>query len=149
MPVTGFWHAGITVSDLEQSLAFYRDALGLDVVSTGVSSSAAERTWAIPGAKARIAFVAVPGSEVTLELLEYHGVEQHPASARPVDPAHGHVCLYVDDLTALHQELVDKGFRGRADDVVEIPDGAFAGGKVIYMKDPDGYHVELFERPTA
>ena len=56
------------------------------------------------------------------------------------------VCGRTDRNTG-RKPLVDKGFRGRADDVVVIPDGAFAGGKVIYMKDPDGYHVELFERP--
>jgi hypothetical protein len=31
--VTGFWHAGITVSDLDRSLSFYGDALGLELVS--------------------------------------------------------------------------------------------------------------------
>ena len=149
MAVTGFWHAGITVSDMERSLRFYRDGLGLEVVGTGTSSSSAERTWAIPGARATIVFVQVPGSQVTLELVEFLDIERHPASARPVDPAHGHVCLYVDDLSAMHTALVSQGFRGRANEVVEIPDGPFAGAKVIYMKDPDGYHVELFEAPAA
>lgn len=147
MTVTGFWHAGITVSDMARSLAFYRDALGLAVISTGTSSSAAERTWAVPGARASIVFLRVPGSEVTIELIEYEGVEQHPASARPVDPAHGHICLYVDDLDAVHASLAAAGYRSRSGEVVTIVDGPFAGGKVVYMRDPDGYHVELFQQP--
>jgi catechol 2,3-dioxygenase-like lactoylglutathione lyase family enzyme len=52
--VTGFWHAGITVSDLAASLVFYCDGLGLEPVSRSVSSADAARVWQLPGARAQV-----------------------------------------------------------------------------------------------
>ena len=51
MSVTGFFHAGVTVSDMDAALRFYRDGLGLSVLSDGSASGAtAARIWAIePG----------------------------------------------------------------------------------------------------
>lgn len=149
MGVIGFGHAGVTVRDLERSLEFYRDALGLEIILIGEASSVAEQTWAIAGAKAKYALLRIPGTEVTLELHEFRGVEQHHASARPIDYAHGHFCLTVEDLGPLHADLVARGYGGRSDGPISIVDGPFAGAKVIYMKDPDGFHVELFQPPQA
>jgi len=147
--ITGFWHAGITVADLDESLAFYRDELGLAVTARSSSSAVAEKVWNLPGATGRIAFLAVPGSDVSIELIEFGGVERHPASARPCDPAHGHICLVVDDLDALHARLASRGHRARSDDVVTLVGGAAPGGKSVYLVDPDGYHVELFQHPPT
>ena len=47
MSVTGFFHAGVTVSDMDAALRFYRDGLGLEVSSDGsASGSTAARIWA-------------------------------------------------------------------------------------------------------
>lgn len=149
MTVTGFWHAGITVADLDASLAFYVDALGLELVRRGSTSEVAEKIWCMPGARGEVAFVAIPGTDTVLELTAFAGVERHPASARPCDPAHGHICLYVDDLDATYARLEELGHRSRAGQVLTITDGPLAGAKAVYMIDPDGFHVELFERPAA
>lgn len=149
MTVTGFWHAGITVSDLDRSLAFYVDGLGLGLIRRGRTSSVAPRIWCLPGAHGEVAFVGIPGSDTVLELTQFDGVERHSASARPCDSAHGHVCLYVDDLTATHERLASLGFRSRAGEPLEIPDGPLAGAKAAYMIDPDGFHVELFEKASG
>ncbi len=147
--ITGFWHAGITVSDLDASIAFYCDVLGLELLRRATSSSVAERVWNLPGARGRIAFIDIPGSDTVIELTEFRDVEQHSASARPCDPAHGHVCFYVENLDELHDRLTANGYRTRSNEVVTLVDGAGAGGKAVYLIDPDGYHVELFERPSA
>lgn len=147
--VTGFWHAGVTVSDLEASLAFYRDALGLTLLSRSTSSSVAQAVWDLPGARGEVVLLGVPGSDAVIELYAIDGVERRSASARPCDPAHGHFCLYVDDLAAMHARLVALGYRARSEQVIDLVGGPAAGGKAVYMIDPDGYHVELFERPPA
>ena len=147
--VTGFWHTGITVRDLTASLAFYRDGLGLELISRSVSSAVAATAWQLPGARAQVVYLRVPGSDATLELLQFEQVEQYAAAARPWDFAHGHFCLYVDGLEAMHRHLTALGFRARSGEVVVIEDGPLAGAKVVYMVDPDGYHVELFERAPA
>lgn len=147
MGVTGFWHAGITVADLDRSLAFYVDALGLELVRRAPSTAVAERIWRLPGARAEVAYVGIPDTAAVIELTCFAGIETHPASARPCDPAHGHLCLYVDDLDALHERLLRRGYRSRSGEVLTISDGALAGSKAVYMIDPDGFHVELFQRP--
>jgi catechol 2,3-dioxygenase-like lactoylglutathione lyase family enzyme len=149
-PVTGFFHAGVTVSDLDRSLGFYRDLLGMEV--------SMERTFtepyifeivALQPAAMRIAYLKVPQSAVIVELIEFQGIERHPGSARPCDPGTGHFCLYVADVDALHARLRAKGYTSRSAAPVTITTGPNRGSKVVYMSDPDGYLVELFERRTA
>jgi hypothetical protein len=55
------------------------------------------------------------------------------------------MCLFVDDMDALHARMVEKGFTSRAGRVVTIADGPHKGAKVAYLIDPDGYHVECYQ----
>lgn len=54
----------------------------------------------------------------------------------------------VDDVKALHARLVALGFHARSESVVDIVAGPKAGAHSCYMTDPDGYAVELFEKPA-
>jgi len=146
-PVCGFFHAGITVRDMDESLRFYRDALGLEVTGqwTAPGRHVAEILAVTPDELAAT-FLRVPGSDVQIELFEYRGLERHPASCRPCDWGAGHICLYVADLDSLYARLVEAGYRTRSA-VVAMTRGSFAGGRVVYALDPDGYPVELFQRP--
>ena len=148
MSVTGFFHAGVTVSDMDQSLRFYRDVLGLEVISDGVTGGDhARRIWGFEPGTVRVVFLRVPGSDAVIELFEFQGIERHPASARPCDYGAGHFCLFTDDAEALHARMLGLGFRSRSGEVVEINRGPHAGVKAVYLIDPDGYHVELYQRP--
>lgn len=150
MSVTGFFHAGVTVSDMDRALSFYRDALGLEVISDGwTGGPSAARVWGIEPGKVRIVFLRVPGSDSVLELFDFQTVERHPASARPCDYGAGHMCLYVEDAEALHARAVQQGFHSRGGEVVTIDVGPHKGAKAVYLVDPDGYHVELYELPVA
>lgn len=84
-----------------------------------------------------------------MELLEYRGVERLPAASRPCDPGAGHLCLFVDDVAAVFARLSSLGFRARSRDVVDITAGPNKGARNCYLADPDGYAVELFQRPQA
>jgi catechol 2,3-dioxygenase-like lactoylglutathione lyase family enzyme len=145
--VTGVFHAGVTVSDMDAALRFYRDGLGLEVAFDGESAiGTARRIWAIDPERVRVVFLRVPGSDTLVELFEFQGIERHGASARPCDYGAGHMCLFVEDLDALHARLVAAGFRSRAGEVITIEDGPHAGAKVAYLVDPDGYHVEAYQK---
>lgn len=150
--ITGFFHGGIAVSDMERSLAFYRDALGLEV-HFDVTLDAVDYVRAVLGIgmrDARIVYLRVPASdEVFVELIEYHGTDGRPAQPRAWDPGTGHLCFHVADAEALHARAVALGFGSRSPAVATIPVGPNRGGRAAYLLDPDGYHVELFQRPAA
>jgi lactoylglutathione lyase len=144
--VTGFFHGGITVSDMDRALVFYRDGLGLDQEFDRILD--APYLKAVLGLEfdhIRAVYLRVPGGGF-VELLEYHGVERFPAASRPCDYGAGHLCLYVDDVAGVHARLVELGFTARSADVVEITAGPNAGARSCYMSDPDGYAVELFQK---
>jgi lactoylglutathione lyase len=150
--VTGFFHGGICVSDMERSLRFYRDVLGLEV-HFDVVLDAVDYVRAVLGAEmrdCRVVYLRVPGSEgVFVELLEYRGTDGRPVAPRSWDPGTGHLCFHVSDAEALHRRALEAGFGARSGTVQVIPVGPNRGARAAYLLDPDGYHVELFQRPPA
>jgi len=146
MAVTGFFHAGVTVRDMDVSLRFYRDGLGLPqrfdrlIEADYLREVLGLDFWAI-----RAVYLDVPGGAV-IELLEYQGIERLPAASRPCDFGGGHLCLYVDDIAEMTRRLLEAGGRARSAGPVAITEGPNAGATSVYLLDPDGYAVELFER---
>ncbi len=148
--ITGFFHGGITVSDMERALRFYQEGLGLETEFDRILDAPYLRTvLGLDFGEIRAIYLRIPGGGF-VELLEYRGIERHPAVSRPCDYGAGHLCLYVDDVEAMHARLVGLGFAARSDSVVDITAGPNAGARSCYMADADGYAVELFQkRPTA
>jgi catechol 2,3-dioxygenase-like lactoylglutathione lyase family enzyme len=145
--VTGVDHFGITVSDVERSLAFWRDRLGLEQVGRGtVEWEHLDRLVALNGTKIEWVELRIPGGG-TVELSRYHRpVGQPVLPGEENEPGRSHVSLLVDDLAAVLTELRAAGVRARTDEPVDIPVGAYAGGRAAYVFDPDGVEVELIER---
>ena len=148
--VTGFFHGGVTVSDMDRSLRFYRDGLELEMeFDKKVDGPYLPVVLDLDLSHIRAVYLRIPGGSF-LELLEYHGIETLPAAARPCDYGAGHLCLYVEGIDDVYQRLVGLGYRARAGKVVDITEGPNKGARSVYMLDPDGYHVELFQkRPEA
>jgi len=148
--IIGFFHGGITVSDMDVSLGFYRDGLGLEQEFDLVLDAPYLNTvLGLDQDSIRAVYLRIPGGGF-VELLEYRGIERLSAASRPCDYGAGHLCLYVDDVEAMHARLVGMGFRARSEQVVDITAGPNAGARSCYMADPDGYAVELFQkRPGA
>lgn len=145
--ITGFIHSGITVKNLEKSLEFYVDLLGLELLSTQtVKEDYIFDIVEIPGLKeVKIAFVKVPGGNV-IEILEYRGIKTYSGSARSCDYGTGHVCFKAENLNDLFNSLRKKGVNFQSKEVVNITTGTNKGAKAIYMLDPDGYIIELMEK---
>jgi catechol 2,3-dioxygenase-like lactoylglutathione lyase family enzyme len=142
----GINHAGITVADLDRSLAFYRDLLGLEVQAvfdrTGEDIS---RILGYPDAYLRIAMLHIPGGSVRLELLQYVRPSGAPQVHETYTPGVGHVCFTVDDVQGWYERLNAAGVECRSDGPVEIVRGPHRGVFAMYLRDPDGYTVELFQ----
>jgi catechol 2,3-dioxygenase-like lactoylglutathione lyase family enzyme len=147
--ITGPRHAGITVSDLDRSLAFYEGLLGLELLWRRLyEEPEITRIVGVPEATGiEVAMLAVPGGEFQVELLRYHGIEQRDGSGPPSQHGSGHFCLFVEGIDALHAELAAQGVRFRSAGPVEMGAGPNRGGKSLYSLDPDGYVVEFHQRP--
>ncbi|HYN69697.1 MAG TPA: VOC family protein [Candidatus Eisenbacteria bacterium] len=150
MAVTGFFHGGITVRDMDRSLRFYRDGLGLEIeFDTILDADYLKTVLGLAFDHIRAVYLRIPGGGF-VELLEYVGIERLSAESRPCDYGAGHLCLYVDDVVAAFGRLRGLDFHARSADVVDITAGPNAGARSVYMADPDGYAVELFQkRPGA
>ena len=145
--VTGIDHFGATVSDVDRALAFWRDLLGLVEVGRGVVEwEHLDRLVALPDTKIEWVELRIPGGG-TVELSRYHRPEGEPVSpGEENEPGRSHLSLLVDDLTATLSALRAAGVRARTDEPIDIPVGAYAGGKAAYVFDPDGVEIELIER---
>lgn len=148
--IVGFFHGGISVTDLERSLAFYRDELGLTLLARRDATDDYLRAMhGLPFETVRMAFLAIPNSTTVIELLEYQGIERSKPAYIPMDPATGHVCFLVDDIHILYDRLRLSGHPARSGAPVEITAGPNRGSWAVYFEDPDGYPVEFIQRPPA
>jgi catechol 2,3-dioxygenase-like lactoylglutathione lyase family enzyme len=146
----GVHHAGVTVANLDRSLAFYRDLLGLEVyVVADRTDATIGEIVGYPGARIRLAFCGVAGDSARIELLEYLEPRGENAGGETFRPGSGHVCFRVDEIDELYQRIAAAGFSPRSAAPVTIAEGPNIGTRVFYVRDPDGYTVELFQPPPA
>ena len=141
----GFSHFGIHVADIDRSVRFYGDLLGLEVVARWVRDQEyLQELVGYPGVELHVAVFRLPGPDAFLEILEYRNVESHAVDPANANPGTAHFCLYVTDLEGLYARLLAEGVRFIS--AVKSPDiGPNRGGKAVYMLDPDGIRVELLE----
>jgi lactoylglutathione lyase len=146
--VTGFFHTGVTVSEMPRSVGFYRDGLGLefDWEKHGATDETRELI-ALDFESLHNVFLKLPGGG-SVELIEYAGIDRQPATLRPCDPGAAHLCLYVDDIDSAVERGRRFGGVTRSTGPVAIKTGPAAGCKIVYLADPDGFIIELFERPA-
>ena len=145
--VVGAHHTGFSVSSLDRSLAFYVDLLGCEVLwRREITPRWFQEIVGVPDCLVKRAQLRIPGSGHVLELLEYATPRGTAVDSAPNNPGVPHLCLLVDDLVAAHRELQARGVRFRSRPV-PITDGAGAGGQALYLLDPDGIIVELYQPP--
>jgi methylmalonyl-CoA/ethylmalonyl-CoA epimerase len=127
-------HVAILVSDLDGSLEFWRDALGLDL----------SQVEELPGEQAQIAFLPVGDSE--LELVKPTTADS--GLARYLEkrgPGMHHLCLEVEDISGMVTRLKEKGIQL----INEEPRKGLDGRKYVFVhpKSANGVLVELYELP--
>jgi catechol 2,3-dioxygenase-like lactoylglutathione lyase family enzyme len=145
-------HVGITVRDLDASIYFYHDLLGLEICtepSPWFEGPELGHGVGVPGAALRQVCLRI--SETMLELLEYSAPEsqtERPLLSHSVGASH--VAFCVDDIAAKKAELESHGVTFYSD-VNVVDEGVLAGWRWVYFADPDGYPLELvenaYERP--
>ena len=132
-------HLGITVSDIERSIVFYRDALGMELIGRRphVAADYVAQQTGYDGVEVSVAsFRVSPTSRQSLEVVQYLN---HAGNT--------HLCLLVDDLRACYADLKEQNIRFKSEPIT-ITSGPNEGGMVVYFFDPDGYTLELFQPAT-
>jgi len=145
--IIGAHHTSFTVADLDRSLTFFCDRLGLEVVFTReVGDAYFGRIVGLPGCRVKAALLRIPGSAHHVELFQYLTPPGEPCEPRPCDPGSVHLSLLADDLPALCARLKSEGvsFVGAP---VLIDAGPNTGGYGVYLRDPNGILIELFQPP--
>jgi lactoylglutathione lyase len=127
-----FLHTMLRVGNLDRSLAFYCDVLGMKLL----------RQKDYPDGKFTLAFVGYgdESDQTVLELTYNWGVD-----AYEIGNAYGHIALGVSDIYAACQEMATKGGK------VTRPPGPMQHGSTViaFVEDPDGYKIELIQTGTS
>jgi catechol 2,3-dioxygenase-like lactoylglutathione lyase family enzyme len=140
-------HVGLVVKDLDRSIYFYHDLLGLPFANEPTpwfEGPDLARGVGVPGARLRQVTFWVGGTS-TVELIEY--ANRPVTSTAPVPNNHlgaAHVCLRVDDVRATKAALEEQGVTFYSD-VNVVDEGPLAGWRWVYFSDPDGLALELVE----
>lgn len=125
MKVQRLLHTRMRVSDMDQTIKFYTDVLGLEVLERKTSPRGSH-----------LAFLKVPNSEELIELCSF------PASgAVQVQEDLVHLAFEVEDMDQTIQELNTKGIP-----ITDGPTTSSSGSRFIFIDAPDGYEIELIQR---
>jgi len=140
-------HTGITLSNLERSLAFWRDVLGFELSHTAYQKGElAQEITGVEGAELKLAVLKAPGDH-KIELLEYLApADRKRANLRPCEVGFVHVALLVDDLDVVLERIATSGWKA-AGKPQRLQSGPNAGKRVAYVRDPDGTTIEFMEPP--
>jgi lactoylglutathione lyase len=122
-------HTMIRVADLDESIDFYTNKIGLELVSRDE----------LPGADATLAFIRDPKSGHEIELTYNHDGRDYD-----LGDAFGHIAFYVADVDATIAQWRERGVPVALEPLV-IGNGA----KIAFVTDPTGYALELIEKPEA
>ena len=124
-------HTMLRVGDLERSIAFYTEVLGMRLL----------RRKDYPGGRFTLAFVGY-GDETDTAVLEL--THNWDTSSYEIGSGYGHIAIGVDDIAAVCDQMRAKGGR-----IVREPGPMKNGTTVIaFVEDPDGYKVELIEQSS-
>ncbi|MEO8340509.1 MAG: VOC family protein [Nitrospirota bacterium] len=128
MKVTKLLHTRMRVSDMEQTISFYTNVLGLEVLERKVSPRGSH-----------LAFLKVPNSEELIELCSF-------PSSGPVTVQEDlvHLAFQVESLDDTIEQLIARQIR-----ITDGPTTSSSGSRFIFIDAPDGYEVELIERPPG
>jgi len=128
MQVKKLLHTRMRVSDMDVTIGFYTNVLGLEVMERKTSPRGSH-----------LAFLKVPNSEELIELASYP-----PSGPVKVQEDLVHLAFQVENLDETMNALAAKG--------VPITDGptlSSSGSRFIFIDAPDGYEIELIERPPG
>jgi len=141
-------HIAVTVTDMERSLAFYRDLLGLKEVETHLlEGETISKMAGKPDVVMKVVRLAAPDTPgILLDLQQYVKGGGALSTARLGDAAHAHFCFGLPDVWGAYRALKEQGVEFVSEPVTF--DLGWGILHVVFMKDPDGFIIELVQSPV-
>ncbi len=141
---------GMTVSNMEDAIAFYTQVLPFEVINdVEVSGREYELLQSVFGAKSRV--VQIQLGEEVIELTEYLTPKGNPI---PVDSQSNdlwfqHIAIVVNDMPAAYQQLLQNDVQHVSTSPQKLPEyiEAAAGIEAFYFRDRDGHNLEIIAYP--
>jgi len=135
-------HFGIAVKDMEKSLHFYRDLLGLEIIrEMDESGNYIDNMLDLEDVKVKTIKLSANKGVTLVELLEFRSHSSQSQSREIFDFGASHVAFTVDNLDRCYDYLKNEGVRFNAPPQLSLDGYA----KVTFCHDPDGTPVELVE----
>jgi glyoxylase I family protein len=141
--ISDIHHTSFTVSDMERSVAFYRDVLGMEVVWDSVQAGVefkgetADNLTDCPGTELHIVFLST--NERLIELVQYTPPGKALVDNKASDTGSAHVCFQTKNIQELHQKLSAHKVR------LHCAPQNLGGVWVMYFRDPDGIVLEAMQ----
>lgn len=142
-------HVGVTVSDIDRSIAFYRDVLGLDFLGEMVmEGNETDVLFGRKNARARVAYLK--GTDEVLspavELICFTGIDVERKKSDLFRTSISEICFATPDIDTVYHRLIDAGVECiSAPQSFDFSEYGFGKSKAIYFRDPDGIILELSE----
>lgn len=128
MKVKKLLHTRMRVSDLDETIRFYTTVLGLEVLERKISPRGSQ-----------LAFLKVPNSDELIELTSFP-----PSGPVRVQEDLVHLAFQVESLDETIGSLTTLGVK-----ITDGPTKSSSGSRFIFIDAPDGYEIELIERPAG
>jgi len=148
MAFTRIHHHTFTVSDMDRSLKFWRDALGFKLIADVLRENlpAYDEVMAMKDVKVRVAMLKDPSDQTMIALLHYHNPAPVKREMGNIFAGSSVLAVQTDDIEADYAKLKELGVRFNSRIVDVVRDGKLAA-KIVYAFDPDNIVVELYQ-PT-
>ncbi len=140
-----FFHTGFVVKDIEKSVRFYADVLGMRIAARMERQGEfIEQVLAFPDAHIKGGFVDM-GQGHQLELIQYLSPASGENNLNRNDLGASHLAFFVEDLDKFYHETSQKGIRYNNPPASMFDDNGNLSRKVAYAQDPDGNWLEFVE----
>lgn len=139
--ITNMNHSSFTVSDINESIKFYRNILGLtliDVNTRGIDFS--QSVTGIKDADLKIAYFEANNCKV--ELIQYLSPKSQKIDTSTCNIGSAHICFNVDNFAQFVENLKKNNVKFSGN-ICEIPAGPNKGKQVLYFEDNDSNSIEI------